>query len=444
MTWSRRRFLGGAGALLGLPLLASLAPRRARGAALAPARRFLGFYVPCGIVMADWTPAQVGPAWAMTPILAPLAPYRDRTLVLSAVDNLPGRSDGGGDHAAGTGSFLTCAHAYKTAGADIRAGVSFDQVLAPTLSAGLAFPSLELGTDGGAAVGDCDTGYSCAYARSIAWKDATTPLPKQTSPRAVFDRLFAGYDPDATLAEIERRQAYRKSVLDYALDEATSLRAKLGRADQRKLDEYLASVRDVETRVDGPVNVCRPGERPPAGLSANSDFAGTSRAMLDLVAIALECDLTRVVTYMLGNAGSYHAHPQLGITEAHHELSHHQGDPDKLAKLSAINTWEVGELAYLLGKLDAIVDDPDAGTTALDNSCVFFGSEIEDGDAHRHSNMPMLVAGGAGGGLVTGTHLRLPGQTQGNLFLSLAQVMGAPQASFGDDGTQPIADVLAG
>ena len=374
MTFSRRRFLGGAGALIALPWLASLRPRSARGAAAAQRKRFVGFYLPCGIVMPNWTPAAEGPAWS-SPILAPLDPYRAATLVLSGVNNTPGRSDGGGDHAAGTGAFLTCTHVRKTAGADIRNGVSVDQLLAPILSEGRPYPSLELGTDGGAAVGDCDTGYSCAYARSIAWAGPETPLPKQTNPAAVFDRLFAGYDPDASAMEVARRQRYRTSVLDASIEQATSLRASLGRSDQVKLDEYLASVRELEVRVAQPASVCRPGERPATGLS----FAARSRAMIDLIAIAFSCDLTRVATFMLGNAGSSNAHPHIGITESHHELSHHMGNAANLDKLTQINTWEIGELAYLASKLAAI-DDGD-GMTALDNSVVFCSSEIEDGDA---------------------------------------------------------------
>jgi hypothetical protein len=377
----------------------------------------------------------------MTPILSPLAAFRDRTLVLTGVDNLPGRSDGGGDHAAGTGSFLTCTHVRKTAGADISNNISLDQILAPTLSAGCAFPSLELGTDGGAAVGDCDTGYSCAYARSISWRNATTPMPKQTSPRAVFDRLFAGYDPNETAAEIMKRQLYRKSVLDSALADANSLRGKLGRGDQQKLDEYLNSVREVELRVDRPINVCQPGGRPDGGLNPDSDFAAISRAMLDLISISIACDQTRVITFMLGNAGSYHSHPQVGVVESHHELSHHMGSASNLAKLTTIDTWEVGELAYLMGKLDAI-DDGD-GTTALDNSIIFFGSEIEDGDSHAHSNMPIVVAGGGSGRLATGTHLRFsPRQRQANLFLSFLNAFESPVTAFGDDGVAPITEIL--
>jgi hypothetical protein len=435
MKISRRRFLGGAGALVGLPFLASLRPRFARGAGTTPRRRFVGFYLPCGIVMNQWTPAQEGAAWT-SPILTPLDPYRDQTLILSGLNNLPGRSDGGGDHAAGTGSFLTCRHVYKTAGPDISNGISVDQVLAPVLSQGLPFPSLELGTDGGSSVGDCDTGYSCAYARSIAWAGPQTPLPKQTSPSAVWDRMFAGYDPDATAAEIAKRQLYRTSVLDGVLDEATSLHGKLGKSDQAKLDEYLTSVRELEERVNSPANVCRPGDRPEGTLS----FPQRSRAMADLMAIAFECDLTRVITFMLGNAGAGTVHSQIGISEGHHELSHHQNSQYNIDRLTQINTWEMGELAYLLGKLRAI--DDGEGQTALDNTAVFCSSEIEDGDAHRHSNLPVVLAGGNAAGISTGVHRRYNGEPLADLFIAVMRALGVDQPTFGDDGTRPLAQIL--
>lgn len=440
MKLSRRLFLGGAGAAIALPFLESLRGRRARGGNAEVPKRFLAYYTPCGMVMSRYTPAATGAAWVATNILQPLdtPALRPKVSVLTGLDNRPGRSDGGGDHAAGTGAFLTCTHVRKTAGADISNNISLDQVLAPKLSEGLSYPSLELGTDGGASVGDCDTGYSCAYARSISWANATTPLPKQTSPRALFDRLFAGFDPDASAAEVARRQLYRTSVLDHSVEQASSLRTRLARTDQAKLDEYLTSVRELEMRVATPPRVCQPGTRPNDNLS----FAQRARAMADLMVVAFQCDLTRVITFMLGNAGSGATHPQVGVTESHHELSHHMMNTTNFDKLELIEQWEVGELAYLLDRLNTIEDAP--GVPVLDNTIVFFSSEIEDGDAHRHTNLPVIIAGGGGGTIRQGTHTRFTtGTPMSNLFLAFLQALGSPQATFGDDGTAPLAQVLA-
>ena len=435
---SRRFFLGGAGAAIALPFLESLLPRGARAAAADAPRRLFVFYVPCGIVMDQWTPAEEGPDWTPTPILAPLVPWKDRTLVVTGLANRPARPDGAGDHAAGTGSFLSCVHVRKTEAENISNGRTLDQFAAAALGQGLRFPSLELGIDGGSAAGGCDSGYSCAYARNIAWADATTPLPKTTNPRVVFDRLFAGFDPDATAAELERRRLYRASILDLSRRQAGDLRAKLGRTDQAKLDQYLTAIRDLESRLDSAQARCAPGAPPGDGL----DYPSHVRAMLDLSALAFQCDQTRVITFMLGNAGSGRAHPHLGITESHHELSHHMSVPATLDKLTRIDTWELEQLAYLLGRLDAI-DDVD-GSKVLDNSLVYLSSEIEDGNTHSHFNMPIVVCGGAGGTLATGRHVKYAAApTVANLYISVLQALGVtPPATFGDDGTGPLPGIL--
>jgi hypothetical protein len=439
MKISRRMFLGGAGALIALPALESLLPRRARGAgAEAPPRRFLGFYVPNGIVMANWTPAATGAAWTPTPILAPLVPYRDKVLVVTGVANRPGRPDQIGDHASGCGAFLTATHVKKTEGADIKNGTSIDQLAAAKLSANVSFPSLELGIEAGASVGGCDSGYSCAYTRNISWANPTTPRPKVTSPRVAFDRMFAGFDPQATEAELAKRLHYRTSVLDYALGDAERLHGKLGTTDRAKLDQYLTGVRELETRLARPSAICAPGAPPAAELP----YVDHVRFMLDLIALVLHCDQTRVATFMLGNAGSNHVHSQIGITDAHHDLSHHQSDPAKLDKLTRIDTWEVEQLAYLLGKLETYKELD--GSSILDHSALFFSSEIEDGNSHSHFNMPVLVAGGAGGALRTGRHVRYTNQpTMGDLFVALLHAVGVTGAKVGDDGTQPLPDLLA-
>jgi hypothetical protein len=437
-TFSRRQFLGGAGAAIALPFLESLLPRRARAQAVTAPRRLFVFYVPCGIVMDQWTPAVEGTGWAPSPILTPLAPYRDRTLVLTGLANKPARPDGAGDHAAGTGSFLSCVHVKKTEAENISNGRTLDQVAAAALGEGLRFPSLELGIDGGSAAGGCDSGYSCAYARNIAWADATTPLPKTTNPRVVFDRLFAGFDPDATAAEMARRRRYRASILDLSRRQASDLKAKLGRTDQAKLDQYLTAIREVESRLDSAAALCVPGAPPADGL----DYPAQVRAMLDLSALAFQCDQTRVITFMIGNAGSGRAHPHLGITEAHHELSHHMGVEATLAKLTQIDTWEIEQLAYLAGRLDGITDVD--GKPLLDNSRLYFSSEIEDGNTHSHLNMPIAIVGGSGGALDSGRHVRFTGDPPvANLYLSFLTALGvtAP-ATFGDDGTGPLPGVL--
>ena len=431
-------FLGGASAAIALPLFESLVPRGARAAAATPPKRLFVFYVPCGIVMNQWTPAAEGAAWAPSPILQSLLPYRDRTLVLSGLANKPARPDGAGDHAAGTGSFLSCVHVRKTEAENISNGRTLDQYAAATLGEGLRFPSLELGIDGGSAAGGCDSGYSCAYARNIAWADATTPLPKTTNPRVVFDRLFEGFDPDATAAELARRKMYRASILDLSRRQATDLKGKLGRTDQAKLDQYLTAIRDIESRLDNAAALCAPGQPPGSGL----DYPATVRAMLDLSALSFQCDQTRVITFMIGNAGSGRAHPHLGITEAHHELSHHMSVPTTLDKLTAINTWELEQLAYFVGKLDGLMDLD--GSKVLDNSLVYLSSEIEDGNSHSHFNMPIVVCGGAGGSINTGRHVRVTGDPPvANLYLAFLQALGVPApATFGDDGTAVLPNVL--
>lgn len=438
MSISRRMFLGGAAASIALPLFESLLPRRARAAAATAPRRLFVFYVPCGIVMDQWTPADEGASWTPSPILAPLTPFRDRTLVLTGLANKPARPDGAGDHAAGTGSFLSCVHVRKTEAENISNGRTLDQYAAAALGEGLRFPSLELGVDGGSAAGGCDSGYSCAYARNIAWADATTPLPKTTNPRVVFDRLFAGFDPEATAAELARRRMYRASVLDLSRRQATDLKGKLGRTDQAKLEQYLTAIRDLESRLDSAQALCAPGQPPGDGL----DYPGHVKAMLDLSALAFQCDQTRVITFMIGNAGSGRAHPHLGITEAHHELSHHMNVQATLDKLTAINRWELEQFAYLAGKLDGMTDVD--GTKLLDNSLLYLSSEIEDGNSHSHYNMPIVVTGRAGGTLDTGRHVRFTGDPPvANLYLAFLRALGVtPPATFGDDGTGPLPGVL--
>jgi hypothetical protein len=434
---SRRTFLRGAGTLVALPLLdAMLDAPGARAQAATPPRRFFAFYVPNGIVMDAWTPSSEGEGYALTPILQPLANLKSDVVVLSGLRNFAAfaQGDGPGDHARGTGCFLTATHLRKTEGSDIRNGVSVDQIIAEASSGQTRFSSLELGCEGGGSTGGCDSGYSCAYSRNISWAGPATPMPKETNPRAAFDRLFSGTNPTETAEARARRKRLKHSVLDYVKADAARIQAKVGARDKAKLDEYLSGVRDIEARLDAPEGaVCAPPSRPEG---VPGDTQAYVRLMLDITATAFACDVTRVATFMLGNGGSGRSYPFLGVSDAHHEISHHQGDQAKIDKLQIIDTWEVEQLAYFLEKLKGI---DEAGQNVLFHSTVFFSSEIEDGNSHFHGNLPVLVAGQGGGTIRTGRHVRVPDETPiANLFLSLIGSAGGSAATFGDDGDAPL------
>lgn len=425
--WNRRAFLGGAGVALALPFLPSLRPRRLAAQPAEVKKRLLVIYTPNGMNMADWIPAATGADYALSPILRPLAPIKGKVLVLSGVDNRPAITEGFGQHAPATASFLTCRHVAKSQ--EVANGISMDQVAAASLGAATRFASLQLGTDGGSSAGGCDGGYSCAYTRNISWAGRGSPMPKMIRPRAVFDLLFAGSDPDATTAEQERRLLYDRSVLDAVLADAQRLERKLGASDREKLDQYMSGVRELELRLGGSGPACAAGERPPEG----PDFPDRVRLMLDLMALAIQCDLTRVVTFMMGNSISGQSFPWIGVPDAHHAISHHQRDPAKLAKLTVIDRWEVEQMVYLAQKLDAM-DDGD-GATVLDNSLLYFSSEVADGNSHANLDLPILLAGRAGSDIRPGRHIRYRGARLADLYISMLSHLGVSVDTFGDDGT---------
>ena len=429
---SRRTFLRGAGATIALPVLEAMWPGSARAQATATARRFLAWYVPNGIHMADWTPAASGTEWTLTPILQPLAPVRDEVLVLSGLANLAARVNVSGDHARGTGSFLTARTVFRTAGNDIYNGISLDQRLAQAIGSQTTLPSLQLGAESGGSTGDCDSGYSCAYSRNISWAGPQTPLAKETNPVSAFDRLVQGTEAELSEAERTRRREQRLSVLDSVTQEATRLRLELGASDRHKLDEYLTGVRALELRVQNlGGDACEAEEPAPV-----ANFQERVAAMSDLIVLAFQCDLTRIITFMQANAGSNQTFPWLNVFDGHHQISHHQGNAVNHASLRAIDTWEVQQFASLLQRL-AAVQEP--GGSLLDNALVFFSSEIEDGDAHRHTNMPILLAGRGGGAVQPGAHLRFTNNRPvDDLFLTVLRAFGIPDASFGERGTTPL------
>jgi hypothetical protein len=429
----RRAFLGGAGALLGLPFLESAIPRSAR-ADDAAIKRLIAFYVPNGIHMAAWTPDTTGLNWQLTPILYSLLNVKPKVSVLSGLANMPAYPDDVGDHAAGTGSFLTCRHVVKTEGANIGNGISVDQVAAAELGKSTKIASMQLGIDGGSSAGGCDSGYSCAYARNISWASDTQPLPKTVNPQVVFDQLFEGFDPQESAAEKARRAKYKSSILDYVLADSKALSARLGATDRSKLDEYMTGVSELEKKLAKAATApeCTLIDKPPADL----EYPEHVKVMCDLMVLAIQCDATRVISFMLGNAGSGRSYPFIGVPDAHHEISHHQDLQVNFDKLQKIDTWEVEQLAYLLEKLDAVQDGPTA--TLLDNTLVFFSSEIEDGNSHAHKNLPILLAGSAGGAIQTGKHAAYGNDLPlANLYITMLNALGVPTTTFGD-GTGPL------
>ncbi len=438
---NRRTFLGGAGTLLGLPLLEAMIPiGRSAFAATDIPTRLLAYYVPCGIHMQAWTPAQTGSDYQLSATLAPLAGVKEDLLVLSNLANRPAKPDGPGDHAAGTGSFITATHVRKTQGDDILNGISLDQWVARERGHLTPLPSLELGMDGGGSAGNCDSGYSCAYARNIAWSGPQTPVPKLTDPQRVFDRLFAGFDTSQTALERQRRAALNQSVLDYVLADIRRMQQKLGAADRAKLDEYFTSVQQLERQLAEATPVaCAVPDRPAvSGISVTAK----ARLMADLMVLAFQCDLTRVQTFMLANAGSNRRYDFLGIDQGHHELSHHQNLQTNYDKLKIIDHWEIQQFAYLLEKLKSTTDGD--GKSLLDTATVFFSSEISDGNRHNHTDMPVLLAGRANGYFATGRHLHYSReQPVANLFISMLDAMGLPVQTFGDDGTGILPELRA-
>ena len=425
--------LGGAGALLGLPFFESLLGSDARADDMTPLR-LLAFYVPCGIHMKNFTPTKEGYFYDLPPILAPLAAIRPKVSVISGLSNLPAKPDGAGDHASGTGAFLTVAHPKKTEGADIMNGISMDQVAASALKSRTAIASMQLGIDGGSGVGNCDSGYSCAYAHNISWASETQPRQCLTSPSLVWDQLFSGLDPTQTSKEKARQMLYRTSILDYLKDDTTKLKSNLGKTDQTKLDQYLSGVSELEAKIQksslGPVCDAIPKPDDPPTVQEHIDI------MTDLMTLAFQCDATRVISFMLANAGSNRVYKFLNIAKGHHETSHHMDLQANFDILTKIDTWEVAQFAKLCQKLDAVTDVN--GKTMLDNSLLYFGSEIEDGNTHSHGNMPILLAGGANGAISPGRHLVYDKSfSVAQLYISMLEAVGVPTASFGD-ATSPL------
>ncbi len=434
---SRRTVLRGAGAALALPWMEAMAPAAAlglgspSGPATEGPQRMAFFYVPNGVHMQDWRPKEEGRDYTLPWILEPLNPLKDEMLVLSGLAQRNGEAlgDGPGDHARSLSSFLTGAHPYKTDGANIKVGISADQVAALKIGGRTRLPSLELGIERGAQSGNCDSGYSCAYSSNISWRSESTPMAKEINPRFAFDRMFGGSGKTGTVAEQQKRGLYDRSILDFVLEDAQNLRNRIGMNDRRKMDEYLTSVREIEQRIaradtSEPVKT---GAQRPSGVP--KDYAEHVRLMFDLIVLAFQTDMTRICTFMYANEGSSRPYPFLDVPEGHHDLSHHGGDPAKHEKIKKINRFHIEEFARLLEKLKAIKEGE---RSILDNSMIVYGSGISDGDRHNHDDLPVILAGKGGGTIQTGRHIDYKKQPLNNLFLSMLDRMGVPCDNLGD------------
>jgi hypothetical protein len=431
----RRTFLRGLGASIALPMLDAMRPLRAAATKAPPLR--VGFlFVPNGVHMPDWTPAGEGADFALPWILEPLQAHRSEFLMLSGLTQDKGRAngDGGGDHARSAASWLTCAQPLKSEGANMRVGVSADQVAASVLGKDTRFPSLEIGLEPGRQAGKCDSGYSCAYSNNISWRSESTPMTREINPRLVFERLFADVLPRDRSQGQMRRELYKKSILDFVLEDARALSARVGGSDRQKLDEYLSAIREIEQRVERANRSVAANTSVAAGYEVPENIPESyeehARLMCDLLVLAFQSDVTRVCTFMLANEGSNRSYRNLGVSDGHHNLSHHQGDYAKQMHIREINRFHMQQFAYVLDRLRAI---PEGEGTLLDHSMILYGGGLADGNAHDHANLPLLLAGRGGGTIQPGRHLRYAAETpMANLLVSILQRAGAKVERFGD------------
>ncbi len=438
MSWTplpRRTFLRGLGTAMALPLLDAMEPLTAQAAPAAKKypQRMAFLFVPNGKNMAHWTPEQAGAAFELPTTLQPLQNVREYVTVLSGLahDKARANGDGPGDHARSVAAFLTGCQPRKTAGADIKAGISVDQFAAQQLGKATRFPSLEIGCERGAQAGNCDSGYSCAYSSNISWASESLPMAKEVDPRLVFERIFAGADRRENTETRARRERYRQSILDMVTEDANRLKGQLGTRDLRKLDEYFTGIREIEKRLQLAAKsqeVTVPGARKPDGIPA--DFGEHIRLMADMLVLAFQADLTRISTFMFANDGSNRPYRMIGISDGHHDLSHHGGDAEKLDKIRQINTFHVQQLAYLLERLKSVREGEG---TLLDNTLLVYGCGIGDGNRHNHDDLPVLLCGRGGGTVKGGRHIQYPFDTpMNNLYLSLLDRVGVQCHSLGD------------
>ena len=440
---SRRTVLRGLGATVALPFLDSMVPAFAavRRSAARSVKRLGAVYVPNGMSLPYWKPATAGKL-ALTPILQPLAPVQDRVVVVSGMANQEAKqwpNEGDGDHSRCQAAFLTGAHAVKAAGTKttLEVGVSMDQLAARELREDTQLASLELSLESNDLVGQCEDGYGCAYSATLAWRDANTPMPMETNPRAVFEHLFGAVGSTGREARL-RALRMDKSILDSVTEELTDLQRRLGHGDRSKLDGYLESVRDIERRIqiaESQSDQGLPEVVQPAGIpTAFEDYANL---MFDLLLVAYQADLTRVGTFLVGREKSVRTYPEVGVPAPHHPTSHHRRRPEQLEKLSRINTFHMKIFGRFLEKM---ASTSDGEGSLLDQSMLIYGAGMGNSNAHDPLNLPIVLAGGGGGTLKGGRHVQLPeGTPFANMHLAVLEKMGISAESLGNStGVLPI------
>jgi hypothetical protein len=433
---SRRTLLRGLGASIALPLLDGMVPALAamRNTAARPVKRLGAVYVPNGMSMARWLPTAEG-RLELTPILSPLASVQDQVTVLSGMANQEARQwldEGDGDHSRCQAAYLTGAHAKKASGANttLEVGISMDQLAARELREDTQLASLELSLEANELVGQCEDGYGCAYSATLAWRDANTPLPMETNPRAAFEHLFGAVGSTGREARLRALQS-DKSILDSVTEELTKLQRVLGRGDRSKLGGYLDSVRDIERRIqiaETQADRELPEVVQPAGIPAT--FEDYASLMFDLMFVAYQADLTRVATFLIGREKSVRTYPEIGVAEPHHPVSHHRQSPEQLEKLAKINTFHMQIFGRFLERLRS-TNDGDG--SLLDHSMIIYGAGMGNSNAHDPLDLPIVLAGGGGGTITGGRHVRLPeGTPLSNMHLTVLEKMGISAERLGD------------
>lgn len=441
--FNRRHFLRGIGAAIALPAFESLSPFRVLGAEPAAATaavtatgaplRSAFVFFPNGAIPSAWWPEKEGAEFEFSRTLQPLEPHKEFVQVLGGLDhkNAEAGPDGAGDHARGGGTFLTGVRLKKSA-TDIRAGISIDQVLARDTGNLTRFPSLELTCDAVHRSGACDSGYACAYQFNMSWRSPNTPMTPEANPRLAFERLFGAGAPGERQAALARRQQEQRSVLDFVREDARAMQRRLNARDTEKLDQYLTSVREIEARIAKAEKFGAagdPGVETPAGIPA--DYAEYVQLMYDMLVLAFQSDSTRVATLLLAHDGSNRSFEDIGISEGHHDLTHHQNRAEWIQKVSDIDRWYARQFAKFLDRLKTTKDVD--GKSLLHNSMIVYGGGNADANRHTHSNLPIVLAGAGGGTLTTGRYVRYGGKPLSNLFLCMADRCGVQNLErFGD------------